>query len=214
MLGWVLIGAGLAYAAGRIFAGYPRPGAEFRHLAGRDVAFLNAAAEATFPAGGAIPSSGGEARTAIYTDRWLSVLPRRTKTLMRLLFFLMEHGTLILPAPGWGGWRRFTSLSPGQQVANLEAWRRSRLPPRRLAFVSLRAILTMAYFAHPPVLRQLRVAPLRLDRPVCEADLLWPPIGKGPEAIRFSRDDLTPPSDGRPVDLDGPLHPAYAEPRP
>jgi hypothetical protein len=61
------------------------------------------------------------------------------------------------------------------------------------------------------VLRQLGLAPLDLPTPICEADLLYPPVGEGPDAIRFSEADLTPPSDGTPVDLTGPLHPAYAE---
>jgi hypothetical protein len=130
---------------------------------------------------------------------------------MRLLFFLVEHATLVAPAPGWGGWRRFSSLSPEQRIAALDGWRTSRHFARRLVFTSLRAILTMGYFSHPPVLRQLRVAPLAIETPVCEADLLYPPIGRSPEAIRWSAADLTPPSDGTPVDLDGPLHPAYAE---
>jgi hypothetical protein len=33
-------------------------------------------------------------------------------------------------------------------------------------------------------------------------------------AIRYTREDLTAPSDGTPVDLAGPLHPDYAEPAP
>jgi hypothetical protein len=96
-------------------------------------------------------------------------------------------------------------------VAALEGWRTSRLYLRRLVFMSLRAILSMGYLAHPRVLRQLRQAPLDFETPVCEADLLFPPIGRGPEAIRYSSADLTPPSDGTPLSLDGPLHPRYAE---
>ncbi len=81
----------------------------------------------------------------------------------------------------------------------------------RIVFTSLRAILTMGYFAAPPVLRALQLAPYDIPTPVTEADLLYPPIGKGRDAIRWTRADLTPPSDGQPLDLDGPLHPAYAE---
>jgi hypothetical protein len=211
MLGWLLLAGLLVAAAARLFAGYPRGGARYRHLSRREVAFLNAAGDATFPRGGAIPASGSDADVSGYTDRWLSVSRPRIRVLMHLLFFLVEHATLVFPAPGWGGWRRFTSLSPAQRIEALDDWRRSRYFPRRLVFTSLRAVLTMAWFAHPPVMRQLRVAPLDIPTPVCEADLLYPPIGRPPDAIRFTAADLTAPSDGTPVDLDGPLHPAWAE---
>ncbi len=211
VIAWVLLGAAIGYGLARVFAGYPRPEPAYRVLARREAAFLDAAAEATFPAGGAIPSSGREAGLPGYVDRWLAALPPRMRLLLRMLFFLVEHGTVFFPAPGARGWRRFSSLSEEQRVAALEGWRRSRLFPRRLVFTSLRAILTMGYFAHPPVMRQLGVAPLDLETPVGEADLLYPPIGAPSAAIRYTREDLTAPSDGTPVDLAGPLHPDYAE---
>jgi hypothetical protein len=211
MLGLLLLVGLLVAAALRVFAGHPRAGARYRHLARREVAFLHAAGDATFPRGGAIPASGSDADVAGYADRWLAASTPRIRLLMHLLFFLVEHATVFAPAPGWGGWRRFTSLSPEQRIAVLDGWRQSRHFPRRLVFTSLRAVLTMGYFSHPPVLRQLRLAPLAIDTPVCEADLLYPPIGRPPEAIRYTAADLTPPSDGTPVDLEGPLHPAWVE---
>jgi hypothetical protein len=194
-----------------VFAGYPPPPRPFKVLKRREVALLTATANATFPAGGGVPPSGGEADIAGYTDRWLAILHGRIRLLMRLLFFLMEHATLFFPAPGPRGRRRFSSLSSDQQVAALEGWRTSSLYPRRTVFASMRAILTMGYFAHPPVLRQLRLAPLDLDTPVCAADLLYPSIGRTPGTIPYGPDDITPPSDGVPVDLDGPAHARYAE---
>jgi hypothetical protein len=211
MLGRLVLAGLLAAGAYRVLAGYPRAGARYRHLSRREVAFLHAAGDAAFPRGGPIPASGSDADVAGYADRWLGASRPRIRVLVRLLFFLVEHATLLFPAPGWGGWRRFTSLSPAQRIAVLDGWRRSRYFPRRLVFTSLRAILTMGYFAHPPVLRQLRLAPLAIPTPVCEADLLYPPVGQLPEAIRYTAADLTPPSDGTPVDLAGPLHPAFAE---
>ena len=204
----------LVWGLVRIFFGHPRTPEPLRVLSRREHATLVAAALATFPAGGAVPPSGEDVGIPAYVDRWLRIAPSRVRILMRLLFFLVEHATLPFPAPGRGGFRRFSSLSPEQQTAYLQSWRRSRLFPRRLVFTSLRAILTMGYFADPVVLRSLGLSPRAIATPVCEADLLWPRIGLGPESVRLTPDDLTPPSDGHPLGPEGPLHPDYEAPGP
>lgn len=209
MLGWLLLLAALGYGLARVFAGYPRLEGGWHVLNAREVTVLRAAAEATFPPGGAIPASGSEAEVARHTDRWMAVLHPRVRVLVRLLLLLVEQATLVFPAPGPRGWRRFSTLSTEQRALVLERWRTSRLYPRRIVFASLRAILTMGYMAYPPVMRQLGVAPLAIPSPVCEADLLYPPIGAPLSAIRHTRASLTPESDGRPLPLDGPLHPDY-----
>jgi len=213
MLFWLVLALAAFLAWRRFLRGYAPPAAPLARLAPREAAFLAAAAGATFPPGGAIARSAGEAGIVAYVDRWLGSLPARPRRLMRLLFAAMEHATLLFPAPGRGGRRRFSALSAEQRVAALEGWAHSPLAPRRLVFASLRAILTMGYFGDPAVMRQLGLAPLAVDTPVCEADLLWPAAGRSASAIRWHRADLTPPSSGRPLDGDGPLHPAYAEDR-
>jgi len=211
MLGWILVAAAGGYGLSRIVVGYPAPRARYERLLRNEAAFLTAASEALFPRGGAVEPSGLDADIPGYVDRYLGDLPPKLSFLMRCLFLLFEHATLFLRAPGSGGRRRFSALSREQQVAVLERWRSAGIFPMRLVFTSLRAILTMGYLAAPAVLRALRLAPYDIATPVAEADLLYPPIGKGPGAIRFRRSDLTPASDGRPLDLDGPLHPAYVE---
>ncbi|HJO22009.1 MAG: hypothetical protein QF890_04985 [Myxococcota bacterium] len=147
---WVLV---------RVFWGHAPPVAPLLSLSRREAAFVRAAAAAIFPAGGAVSPSGGEARIAVHTDRWLVQLEPRVRLLVRLLFFLVEHATLFFPAPGLDGFRRFSSLRLDQCEAALEGWRISRLAPRRLVFQGLRAIVTMGYLSHPPVLRELGLAP-------------------------------------------------------
>ena len=209
MTGWLLLGLLTLWVFLRVFWGYPRPRYQPRVLSRREVAFLEAAAHATFPPGGAIAASGADAGVGAYTDRWMDTLHPRMRLLMRLLFLLVEHGTLFFPAPGWRGFRRFTALLPGQQSAVLGGWATSRLRARRLVFQSLRAIVTMGYFAHPPVLRQLGLEPRAIESPVCEADLLFPAIGRDPATIRHTA--AGPPSDGTPIDLAGPVDPRHAE---
>jgi len=165
-----------------------------------------------FPPGGHIRSSGLDADLPAYVDRWMAVSQRRVRLLMHLLFFFVEHATLFFPAPRPRRRRRFSSLSLEQRVAVLEAWGGSRLYLRRLIFMSLRSILTMGYFAHPPVLRQLGVAPFAIETAVCEADLLYPPIGMLPADISYTRGDLTTERDSTPLPLDAPLHPDFVEP--
>ncbi|MFQ5415600.1 MAG: hypothetical protein ACE5FL_00995 [Myxococcota bacterium] len=209
---WLALAVVLTWVVLRVFGGYPDPGRSFKVLFRSEVASLSAVSEAMFPAGGHIPSSGLDAELPAYVDRWMAVSQPRVRRLMHALFFLIEHATLLAPAPGRHRRRRFSSLGFEQRIAVLGAWGDSSLYARRLVFLSLRSILTMGYFAHPPVLRKLGVAPLAIESPVCEADLLYPPIGKRPSDNPLTRADLTAPSDGSPLTLDRPLHPEFAEP--
>jgi hypothetical protein len=211
MVIWLLVIAVLVWVVLRVTAGYPAPDRDYRVLRRREVASLAAISEAMFPPGGHIDSSGLDADLPAYIDRWMEVSPPRVRVLMHLLFFLVEHATLFFPAPGHRSRRRFSSQSLEQRSAVLGAWGDSRLYLRRIVFMSLRSILTMGYFAHPPVLRQLCVAPFAIDTPVCEADLLYPPIGKLPADIRYTRDDVAKPRDTAPLSPDAPLHPDFTE---
>ncbi|MFP8875268.1 MAG: hypothetical protein VCB42_12270 [Myxococcota bacterium] len=207
---WLLFIAFLLWAGYRLFLGYPRPRGDLRVLAAREAAFLDAAAEAMFPPGSDIPLSGRGADLPGYVDRWLQVVPARQRVLIRLLVLLVEQATLFFPAPRLG-FRRFSALGRKQQAAALRAWGSSRLAPRRLVFTALRAILTMGYLGHPVVLRHVGLAPYAIESPVLPADLLYPRVGQHPATIPWTERDLTPPSSGVPLDLDGPLHPDFAE---
>ena len=210
-MGWILIAVALAYAVARVAFGYRAPESPLPRLTRGEAAFLAAAADATFPSGGALPSSGRDARVPAYINRLLEVSHPRMRLQMRLLFFLLEHGTLFFPAPGISGFRRFSALTGEQRVAVLEGWGSSRYWQRRLVFTSLRALLTLGYFAHPPVLRALGLAPFALRSPICEADLWYPRIGAHPSSIALTSADLTPASDGTPIALGAPIDPRYAE---
>ena len=200
----------VSYAVFRVGFGYP----ESRHqvLTRADAAFVASAAAAMYPAGGAIPSSGVDADLPSYLDRFLVASVARIRILVHLLLFLVEHATLFFPAPGWNGRRRFSALSVDQRVAVLDGWSESSLFVRRLVFTTLRALLTMGYFAHPPVLRALNLAPFAIETPVLEADLLYPRIGEHPDSIRWTRADLTPPGETTPLRLDGPIRADFRDP--
>lgn len=204
VLPWLLACVGLLWVGLRVFAGYPRV-ADARLLAARELACLDAAGEALFPPGGPIEASGADARVSRYVDRLVAASQPRTRLLMRLLFFLVEHATLIFPAPGGlAGLRRFSSLDLDQRVAALEAWRTSRLFPRRLVFTSLRALLTLGYFAHPPVLAALRLGPFAIESPIGTADTLYPRIGAHPDSISYGVADVSAAPQVGPLGADAP----------
>lgn len=201
-----------AWGAWRVFGGYSPVGFRPSTLSRRELGFVSAAADAVYPAGGEVPPSGTEAGIPSHVDRYMTAVQPSLRLLMRLLFFLVEHATLIFGAPGLGGRRRFSSLTPEQRIAVLEGWQRSTLAVRRLVFTSLRALLSMGYFADPAVLRALRLAPYEIEPRIVEADLLYPRVGQPLESIAYTRDDLTPPDRRPPLDLDGPLRSDFAEP--
>ncbi len=209
----ILWALALGYAVARLALGYPDPRRQHRGLGRGEVAFISSAAEAMYPAGGPISSSGLDADLPGYIERLMAASRLHTRLLLHVLFFLVEHGTLVFPTPGRGGMRRFSSQRVEQRVAALDGWAESTIFFRRVVFTSLRAVLTMGYFAHPPVVRQLGLAPLAIESPICEADLLYPRIGERPDSIGLTAADLSPPSEGVPLPLDGPLHPGFAESR-
>lgn len=194
----------------RVFFGYAKSERRFAVLARREVALIEATAEVMFPAGGAIPFSGLDADLPGYADRFLAAIEPGVRRQIRALFALFEHVTLVFPAPGWRGWKRFSSLSYEQREIVLNGWSQSPNFARQLVFTALRAVLTMGYLGHPEVMRRLRLAPYAFESPILEADLLYPRLGEHPSTIGLTSEDLTPPSDGTPVDLDGPVHPRYA----
>ena len=212
MLTWVLLLALAAAGVRRVVGGYRMPPCRLVALSAAEYATVAAASLASYPPGGAIGPSGLEAGLPEHVDRFLVAEPAAQRRLMRLLFFLLEHGTIVFPAGGYGGTRRFSSLSPEQQVAYLRGWQRSSLFPRRLVFTSLRAILTMGYFADPAVLRELGLAPRVIETPVIEADLLWPSIGEPRAKLGLTAADVTPARNTGPLGPEGELHPAYGPP--
>lgn len=208
---WILLVVLAAWAVARLFLGYGRGDPALRQLSSHEQAFVRAALDTVFPAGGEIASSGTQAGGVAHVDRYVASLSPRSRVLIRLLFFLLEHATLFFPAPGWDGIRRFSRLSPAQREVVLDGWGRSPLAARRAVFQSLRAIVTMAYFANPAVLRGMGLAPLEMESPVIDADLLFPPIGQPKSAIRFVPADRDRAVSRAPLDPHGPLDPKYRE---
>lgn len=149
----------------RLVVGYPAPGRELRGLSRANWAFVVAAGDTLFPAGGAIPPSSADVDVPGYLDGWMAELPARQQTMITLLFLVIEQGTLFL-GPGLNGkLQRFSGLSPEERTAYLHRIEQNPLFLVRALLAALRTIFSFAYLDREPVQEALGIAP-----PPCE----WP----------------------------------------
>ncbi len=121
--------------------GYPPPKFHARTLSRKEQAFLRASAAAMFPSGGSLPS-GEDAGIVAYFDNMMDEVPKRQRLLMRLLFIFLEHGALVFGPVH----KRVTRMSVDECVLVFRAWENSNFYFRRISFLSLRTLMTMAYF--------------------------------------------------------------------
>ena len=178
----------LAALVRRGWWGYPP--SEGDVLGRGESALVNAAGETLFPGHPGLAIDGQQAELAHYAESYLQALGPAQRRLIRAMFILFEQAPLLFPAPGLGGFRRFSSLSPEQRLAYFESWSGSRMVLRRMAFSALKAVLILGYFGHDENLRALGLDPWNIEPVICEADLLYPPIGQSRSAIRWTRSDL------------------------
>lgn len=126
---------------------YPRQLVPSPVLSTMEQALVSAVADTMFPRGGHFPLSGTEAGVVEYFDAYLRRCHGQEVLLLHLLLWFTELGPVLFgPRP-----TTFTRLGPAQRTAFLEGAFRSRIYLRRVAFTSLRALTTMAYFAHPDI---------------------------------------------------------------
>lgn len=114
-------------------------------------ALVAAVADAFFPPAGPIPLSGSDAGILRYFDSYLKRAQITQRVLMRLLLVFTELGPLL-----FGPSRRpFTRLSQDQRLRFLDEAGRSRLYLRRVSFIGLRALMTMAYLSNEQVAERM-----------------------------------------------------------
>lgn len=163
----VMIAAAAAGASAALYRhamrGYPRRAVKPSVLSPKEQAVVGACADAFFPGGGPIPLSGTEAGLVAYMDAYVRRLPDGPAYLARLLFHFIEHVPWVV-----GPRRvRFTKLSHADRLTVLETMRANRVYFLRVAFLSMRTMLTMGYLANPLVTRAMRmeanVDPFGLD---------------------------------------------------
>ncbi len=138
------LAAGAAFAVG-VTVHLPPPASGARVLSAAELDTLAAVAVTLFP-GVHFPIDGLAAGVPQRVDELLDQLLDPTRQAgFRYMLRALEWGTLASRGV------RFSQLDGDSRVAVLEAWGDPDVVPRRLAADSLRAILAMAYFAHPDV---------------------------------------------------------------
>jgi hypothetical protein len=119
-----------------------------RHLRGVEESIVRAAADAFFPPNGPIARSGSEADIVGWFDRHFATSPPRQLRLMRLLLRFVQLSPLVFGPRR----KRFTNLPLPDRIDFLAGMSKSRIYFRRVAFLSLRTLMTMAYLADAGVM--------------------------------------------------------------
>jgi hypothetical protein len=116
-------------------------------LGPRPRALITAVANAFFPPGGPLSLSGCDAGVVGYIDRYVSRTEPLQRTMIRLLIAFIQLGPLAF------GPRRvpFTRLTQAERIRSLDEMFASSIYFRRVAFTSIRALMTMAYLANEDV---------------------------------------------------------------
>jgi choline dehydrogenase-like flavoprotein len=149
----------------RWLLGYPAPGRALRGLDRRGWAFVRAAGDTLFPAGGALPPSAEEVDVAGYLDEWIAKIPPTQRLLIGLLFLTLEQGTLVFGAGLGGRLRRFSEQDPAAREAYLHRIEQHPLFPVRALLAALRTIFSFAYLDRPAVQQALGIDPPPADLP-------------------------------------------------
>ena len=164
----VIVFAGFAALVVHWLADYPRAPLAESIMSAREQALIGAVADAFFPPNGPIPVSGREAGVPRYFDGYLRRSGKTQAFLIRLLIAYTELSPLL-----FGPRRaRFSRLAHAEQIAHLDGAFQSSIYFRRVGFISLRAVMTMAYLANDRVAAHMRmksdIDPFRIGDRVLE----------------------------------------------
>ena len=150
-LWFAVLGAALVVLALWGFAaGYPQAPLAPSRLSAKEQAVLAACADALVPRGGSLPLSATDAGVVAYFDRMLGELPLETRALIKLLLHFLEHGPWVFDRRA-----RLTRQTEAEREATMRAWSTSDVYFQRIALISMRTLLAMAYLADPRVVAAL-----------------------------------------------------------
>jgi hypothetical protein len=153
LLGGALLGT--AAVVGRHLSGYhldEETAKRLRALSPKEYLVLQAIVRRLVAPDAADAPSPDALGAALFVDGYLTKLDEGTRSDVRALLHLFEHGS----GPFRFGLTRFTHMSPDEQDATLTDWETSRLTVRRRGFQALKTLAMLGYW---------------------RADATWPLIG-------------------------------------
>lgn len=118
---------------------------EYRYLSADEAAFLDAVAEAVFPAGGDPPLGGRQAGVGRFLDEVLAGIPEVQRNLLRASFHAVDALPLVT------NFSRFSSLPLAEAQEVFRTWLNHERPEIRGIAQSLHIFVGMAYLTHPDV---------------------------------------------------------------
>lgn len=121
---------------------YPQPEPRLRFFTAKEYAIVNVLAARLL--GVAVSNAGGDGvDVAANLDRMVAGWDADVKRQLRLALRVVEHGTYLFDLER----KRFTKLTEAQQNRYLEGWAASTLGARRVAFLGIKAMVSMGYYA-------------------------------------------------------------------
>ena len=147
LVGGVTAGSLLAGAAVFTFASRPAVGAAV--LSEIELAVVEQAARVLFPAG-IFPVAGGDGQTGPAVDALLAeVVDPPAVAPFRSMLAALEWGTLVSRGT------RFSELTRDEAAHVIDIWASENPAPRRVAFDSLQALLSMAFLRREEVIETI-----------------------------------------------------------
>ena len=147
LIGGISAGGLLAGGAGVALLGRPASGAAV--LSEAELAVIEQAARVLFPPG-IFGVAGGDGKTAPAVDALLAdVIDPPAVAPFRSMLAALEWGTLVSRGT------RFSKLSDEEAAHVLDIWASENPAPRRVAFDSLQALLSMAFLRRPEVIETI-----------------------------------------------------------
>ena len=144
---------GVALIAARQLFGLAPKRLEDSVLTGPEQELVCAVADTFFPPAGPIPVSGTEAGLLEYFDAYVRNSDRLQATLIHLLLTFTDMSPLLF-GPRFA---RFSNLSDDDKLTFLQGAFTSNIYFRRISFVSIRAVMTMAYLSNDAVAKVMEM---------------------------------------------------------
>lgn len=127
----------------------PEVGQPLSVLSPQEYQTLEVFAERFFPKEGAIGIAASEVNVAGTVDRMMKRLPALKRWMLKIALWILERSPILR----YG--KRFTRLSPAQQLEHMEGWGSSTANLKRSAFLMFKGAICLAYYGHPQVLQKL-----------------------------------------------------------